>query len=291
MDKPAIKLLVTDLDNTLYDWVTFFAYALYEMVTEAAEILEVSEPTLLDELQRVHQRYGNSEYPFALIETQSVLDKFPGWSPHEVTQALHKAFHRFNRARHQKLTLYPGVSSTLKELHDKGILIVGHTEATTINALYRLKKLCIAPYFNRLYAQASEGEHRLDLIWEMAQDSEAPDIAHIKREERKPNPRIVTRVCSEMGIAPAQTLYVGDSIVSDIGMAKEAGAWTAWAEYGTHYDPSSWDKLVRITHWTAEDVRRVKQAREKYGRSLPDVILHTAFSDILKHFNFLDTPK
>jgi phosphoglycolate phosphatase len=122
----------------------------------------------------------------------------------------------------------------------------------------------------------------------MDQDGEVPDIAHIKRGERKPNPKIVSRICEEMGVPPSQTLYVGDSIISDIGMAKEAGAWTAWAEYGTHYDPVSWDKLVRITHWTAEDVRRVKQARERYGHSLPDAVLQTGFSDIVGYFAFSD---
>jgi phosphoglycolate phosphatase len=286
MQKPIIHLLVTDLDNTLYDWVTFFAYALYEMVSEAADILEVSQETLLDDMRRVHQRYGNSEYPLALIETDSALKKYRGLGPPEITCLLNKAFQKFNWARRQSLALYPGVSKTLKQLHDQGVLIVGHTEATSVNALFRLRKLGIAPYFTRLYAQASEREDLIDLIWEKHVGESGPNVAHLHHGERKPNPQILVKICCDMHVSPAHALYVGDSIVSDVGMAKEVGVWAAWAEYGTRFDLAAWDKLVRITHWTPQDVDRVKLARDRYGRSLPDAVLHSEYSEILQHFSF-----
>lgn len=56
-----IELSVTDLDNTLYDWVTFFASSFYAMVSRAAEILGTPVEMLLDECRRVHQCYGDSE--------------------------------------------------------------------------------------------------------------------------------------------------------------------------------------------------------------------------------------
>ena len=48
MPKPVIKLLVTDLDNTLYDWVGFFAKAFRAMVEVAVPILGVDREALLD---------------------------------------------------------------------------------------------------------------------------------------------------------------------------------------------------------------------------------------------------
>lgn len=80
---------------------------------------------------------------------------------------------------------------------------------------------------------------------------------------------------------PSETLYVGDSISRDIGMAKEAGAWTAWAEYGTHYDPADWNRLVRITHWSREDVERAQAAKEQYGDVRPDFILREGFFELI----------
>ena len=78
--KPTIRLVVTDLDNTLYDWVSFFVPSFYAMVDEAVELLQVARERLLDDLQEVHVRYGTSEQPFALLETKVVEDRLSGKS-------------------------------------------------------------------------------------------------------------------------------------------------------------------------------------------------------------------
>jgi hypothetical protein len=57
------KLLITDLDNTRYDRVTFFTASFRSMVTELTSMLETSEDNLLEESKSIHQRYGNSEQP------------------------------------------------------------------------------------------------------------------------------------------------------------------------------------------------------------------------------------
>jgi hypothetical protein len=72
MSRPLISLVITDLDNTVYDWLTAFVPAFYAMVREAAPLIGVDEEELLDELQAVHRKHGDSEHPFALLETRAV---------------------------------------------------------------------------------------------------------------------------------------------------------------------------------------------------------------------------
>lgn len=72
MTSPRIRLFITDLDNTLYDWVSFFTSSFYEMVGEAAGLLQADRGELLDQLRDVHRRHHNSEHPFALLETPLV---------------------------------------------------------------------------------------------------------------------------------------------------------------------------------------------------------------------------
>ena len=91
-----IRLLICDLDNTLYDWVTFFSRALYAMVDEATRLLAVPKERLLDELQEVHRRYHNTEQPFGLLETRSVRDAYLGLPRREIYRQLNDAFHAFN---------------------------------------------------------------------------------------------------------------------------------------------------------------------------------------------------
>lgn len=281
-----IRLLVCDLDNTLYDWVTFFARAFYSMVDAALPILNVQKSRLLDELQSVHRRYGSSEPPFALLETPSVARRFPGCSRDELHDLLNPAFHAFNSARKAHLRAYPGVESCLSELKNARTTVVAHTEATVVNAEYRLRKLDLLRFFSRIYAVENVGPghpnpHRLE------RQQRTHELRVLRLQQRKPDTRVLQIICADAGVDPAQALYVGDSISRDIGMANSAGVCSAWAKYGTMYEEADWNKLVRITHWTDEDVRRATEARERYGDAEPDVVLEKRFDEVLEHFEFV----
>ncbi len=66
------RALITDLDNTLYNWYAFFIPAFYGMISEAARILDCPESQLIEDMRRVHVRFGDVEHPFALIHTDLV---------------------------------------------------------------------------------------------------------------------------------------------------------------------------------------------------------------------------
>jgi FMN phosphatase YigB (HAD superfamily) len=262
------KLLITDLDNTLYDWVTFFTSSFRGMVEELSKLLGVDEEELLKEFRAVHQKYGNSEQPFAVLELPSVLQKYPGLTRAELTQKLDPALHRFNSIRKRTLSLYPGSFETFHHLTDNGVKIVGHTEAILANAYWRIRTLGIDRYFSRLYTLKG-----MDAI-HISENSRWVDPPHdfvtvLPREERKPNPRLIADICRREDIEPANAYYLGDSLVRDIAMANNAGVKSIWARYGTQYDPSYWSYLVKVTHWTNEDVAREKDLKARFSDVKP----------------------
>ncbi|MFT3698263.1 MAG: HAD family hydrolase [Kofleriaceae bacterium] len=281
--KPRVRLLVTDLDNTLYDWVTFFATSFMEMVEAATRILAADKEKLLDDLRLVHRKYHNSEHPFALLETDTVRSTLVGATPEQCADRLNEAFHAFNSARKRTLRLYPSVLETLTELSAQGVRIVAHTEATVTNAQFRLSKLGIAKFIDRLYALEHVGEHPRAAGAEIV--AGVKNVRLIRHDERKPDPRVLRDISRDTQTPLNEILYVGDSIVRDIGMAKEAGAWAAWAKYGTEFAPEHWRTLVRVTHWTSEDIARSETDKRRLGNAHPDQVLDT-FSDILHHFDF-----
>lgn len=278
MSKFPYKLVVTDLDNTLYDWVTYFSHAFYAMVDAAVGELVVDREQLLDELRDVHRLHRNSEHPFALLETAMVRSRFPNATAAELKARLDVAFHAFNSARKERLRLYDSVVETLVTLRAQGVSIVGHTEATVPNALFRLDKLGIAPLFKKLYAVEPPDVPHPDPAY---QAPSTPPVRYLGHNERKPDPAVLLDICREQAVEVGETLYVGDSLSRDVGMAKEAGVVAAWARYGTQFDKSAWDKLVRITHWTSEDVERAERAREKYAHVKPDLTLDS-FGQLLE---------
>ena len=58
-------------------------------------------------------------------------------------------------------------------------------------------------------------------------------------------------------------------------MAKEAGVTAIWARYGTKYDADCWTYLVKITHWTDDDVSREKNLKTRYANVVPDHTIDT----------------
>jgi phosphoglycolate phosphatase-like HAD superfamily hydrolase len=275
-----MKLLITDLDNTLYDWVTYFAHSFSAMVTRLSLLLGTPVDQLLEEFKVVHQKYENSEQPFAVFEIASVQRRFGRLDRAALKQELDEALHEFNRARREHLHLYPGVMSTLEELRRRGVCVVGHTESIAANAYYRLQYLKISEFFTRLFALEGKvlphpsPERELLLV-------PPGDLLHIvPRAERKPNPGLLLDICARQGVNPAEAVYVGDSLTRDVSMAKAAGVRAVWAEYGVKYDRQLWAILVRVTHWSPTDVRREEELRQAFAATTPDVTIQS-FSELL----------
>ncbi len=272
------KLLITDLDNTLYDWVTFFTASFKSMVEDLTAILDVPEETLLNEFKAIHQRYGNSEQPFALLELPSLKARFSNLPRNEVMARIDPALHRFNSTRKKTLKLYEGAAETLAELQEGGVKIVAHTEAILANSYWRMRALGIDSYFSRLYTL--EGKDAIHVVADGRWVDPPPGfVTVVPREERKPNPRLLADICRREDADPQSTFYVGDSLVRDVSMAKEAGVTAIWARYGTLYDPGCWTYLVKVTHWTDDDVVREKNLKAKFRDVKPDYEID-AFSEL-----------
>ena len=122
------KLLITDLDDTLYDWIGFFIPAFYAMLDELSNITYIDRVKLIREYKELHQKYGSVEYPFVTLELPSIKKKYSNLSVDELKKLLGEAFHRFNSVRKQRLKLYDGVLDTVKLLFEQGVTIIGYTE-------------------------------------------------------------------------------------------------------------------------------------------------------------------
>ncbi len=281
---PLRRMLITDLDNTLYDWVGFFATAFAAMVDELQVLLGIGREDLLGEFKEVHQRVGDSEQPFAVLMLPVVRARFGARPAAEIIAELAPALHAFNAARNEHLRLYPGVGEALAELDRRGTVIVGHTEAMSANAWHRLVKLDVAHHFSRLYCLESDYQGH-PIAGRQEQLAPPADVLRtVPRSERKPNPELLRDICAAEGVSASDALYVGDSISRDVKMAHDAGVTSAWAEYGRHHEGWQWDLLVSISHWTDEDVRREEALRDQSGDVRPDHVL-ARYDELLPLFD------
>src|SRR5262245_14350791 len=110
MGKPRKDVLITDLDNTLFDWVYLWTQCFGAMFSKIVEISKIDPSTLKREIREVHQKYGTSEYSFLLEELPSLRSKFPDES---LLDRFRPAIDAFREQRRAHLRLYPTVAETL----------------------------------------------------------------------------------------------------------------------------------------------------------------------------------
>lgn len=271
-----IKLLITDLDDTLYSWIGFFIPAFYEMVNELSSILKKDKKELLREYKLVHQEKGSVEYPYATTHLPSVQAAYPNYTQKELLKILDPVFHRFNSSRKKNLRLYPNVQDTLTELWESGVRIVGYTESAEENGFYRLRKLGIDNLFCKVYVSDSQYENPNSMVL-----SEKTEVVHGK----KPAPELLEQICKSECISTSEAIYVGDSLTKDIYMAKIAHITSILCKYPC--DPrivqELYQKLVAISHWTAIDFEQEQKLKEICFKDniQPDYTI-TSFDNVIK---------
>lgn len=270
------SLLLVDLDNTLYDWVGFFAPAMQAMITELCAATGADPANVHDELRAVFTRHRSIEYAFCVQATPMVADM-------AVTHrraVVERCRHAFRQARDEHLTLYPGVAETLRELDQGGLTIVATTNAPLYHAVRRLQRLDIAQYFDAIAGRRS---------FEVPDDPcVTRDVVHRRQmaesggrfwsfdiKDLKPSARMYDAALRSTGIAAANALAVGDHPVNDLAPARHLGIRGAWARYGRHIDRDLWLSLLDVTPWTRVDVASQAAPPESSAAALD------RFSDVL----------
>lgn len=64
-----IRLVVTDMDNTLYSWVNYIVPAVEAMVEAVCRATGYPKIRVVQSLKKVYEHYESNEYPFALQES------------------------------------------------------------------------------------------------------------------------------------------------------------------------------------------------------------------------------
>ena len=90
--------LITDLDNTLFDWVDLWHKCFSAMLAEIIRISGLPRETLIPEIRAVHQKHGTSEYAFLIEELPSLKPILKGRPATEVFGPAIKAYRRERRA-------------------------------------------------------------------------------------------------------------------------------------------------------------------------------------------------
>lgn len=287
---PRVSLLVTDLDNTLWDWFAAWHASFSAMLRKLSELSGVSEEQLEHEIQAVHRRRGTSEYSYLLNELPSLLKRTPGSNPSEVYD---EAIHALNRERIRHTRLYPGVMETLRELQRRKVPVVAYTESVAYWSEWRIRRTGLDGLVTVMY---SSPDHDFPAGVNAQQLRTQPPTAyglrktvhkHVPPGILKPNAEVLGSILSDFEVTPQVAVYVGDSLMKDVAMAQELGVHDVHAEYGVSHDRDGYNLLRRVSHWTPQDIKREKELATR-PTIIPSHVLTEGFAQILTMFNFAE---
>ena len=287
MGRLGVELVITDLDNTLYDWFEFWYHSFSTLLDRLVSDSGLSRDILIPEIKHVHERHQTSEYAFLLQELPSLQGLHPG---RNLAVLYDDAIHAYRSARKQHLKLYPGVMSTLEALKRRGVLVVGYTESMGFYSASRVRSLGLDGVLDYLYSPA---DHPLPAGLRREQLRRYPpehyglertEHRHTPEGEVKPNPAVLLDIVGEVGGTVESAIYIGDSLIKDVLMAQDAGVPDVHARYGTAHAREEYELLRAVTHWTAEQVESEKLANSRTVR--PTFTLERGFQQLLDLFEF-----
>ena len=273
------SVLITDVDDTLFDWFQLWRSTFSAMLEEVLKISGADRGQVLDEFREVHQTHGTSEYAFSLQELPS-LQRYG--TPAQILENFRPAIDAFRTARRENLQLFSGVLETLIEWRRRGGLLVAYTESLSYYTKYRLQRLGLDGVIDYLF---SPPDHEIppDLIRRYS----APVYEfrhtvhlHTPKGEHKPNPHLLLQILKDVGGHVGSAAYIGDKLDRDVQMAKDAGVLDVHARYGVAHEREEYDLLVAVSHWTQEMIDREKATKRE---DVEPTIEVQSFDRILEH--------
>jgi phosphoglycolate phosphatase len=292
VSKSQKSVVISDLDNTLFDWVdiwyTGFRALLNALIRETGD----DEEILIPQIKEIHEKRRTSEYAFLIDELPAMRERFT--SAQDFQKAASRIREEFEQGRSSSMHLYPTVDDTLKFLKSQGCLVVGYTESMGFYSNYRLRKLQLDDTLDFIYSPPDHDlpdapSVPLELYTNHERRLRKTRLRNTPQGEIKPNPAILLQIVTELGAQPTDCVYVGDSLMKDVVMAQQADITDVWAKYGEARHRQEYELLRKVTHWTIEAVEkeRVLSARDVK----PCYTLGHSFGELKEMFTFKRFPQ
>lgn len=256
MAETRFKLIVTDIDNTIFDWVRYYVHACDALFQKVSSIIQCPPEQLAKEAKAVFTEHGSIEYPFLIQELPSVIKYFGPDIEGMLQKAVRPGRDAFLLAAEEYLQPYVDVFETLTRIKSlyPDVPLVALTDAPRYVAMWKLNKLGLLSCFDAVYGLP---DPRLPTSKEYNRVKVDPEILlkHLQQSNfgfegrirvlpddyEKPGVKGLKTVLMDFDMDESADLrrsvmWVGDNLRKDVGLGKRLGVVTAWAKYGTHLD-------------------------------------------------------
>ena len=295
-----IDILVLDIDNTVFDWVTYYVHGMESLIAKVAEITKESTLAIAGQCRDVFERHNSIEYPFLIQELAAVNHIFGQDFEKMLSDVVEPGREAFLVGAAPFLKPYEDVVAALSTFRSENpdTEIIALTDAPQYVAMWKLNKLGLLDFFNAVYGLPdptipvcnTTGEIKVSkkiLIKHLNQTKFdfKGTVRELPEDYEKPAIKGLKTVLMDCGMedSPEKVLWVGDNLRKDVTLRQTLGVKTVWAKYGTDIDPKI---KVRLLGFSPEKNIRKNVAIDPADESspTPDHIIGS-FSDLLDIFH------
>lgn len=245
---PAVKLVITDMDNTLASHATYFTRGIEPAITDLSKKTAIPEPELYKSIGDEMEKARSHDYPWSVeiaLKNRLKVGEPGGMSVADFEKNIVKPFwETIDRSLTENHVAYPEVKPTLEELQRRHIPVAVLSDAPAFIGLHRLANLGLRDgLVDRFYGlhNWAEPPGLSEELLQVGRDrvesmlktpNTLKEFRALPAQWEKPETGGFEALMRHYNVRPSETLMIGDSRVKDVGVAHKAGARAVWASYG-----------------------------------------------------------
>ncbi len=316
-EKKPVKLIVSDIDNTISDYFNNWGLAWDKGIGALAESRGMEKDKLYEEIRDNADGYARfHNFPDIIKQTPSL--SLEGKTPEERARLEKndaKICHEVAKEYHNGNTMYEGVMATIRKAKAAGAQFVLYTDSPVSGAIARMADMqfpidmldglvCRADpttevvdgkvQFKKAPMQVTGGVYNgyRDQLVEKLGDK----LVINDGEVWKPNMDVMQGIMDRHGATAEETVMVGDNIKSD-GGAVRLGCHFAWQKEGSEVCPEAQAMYSKINEMASykvgaqahlDNLEKMSKEDPALGKMYQDkmVTLEGGFKDLNKFFRF-----
>jgi putative hydrolase of the HAD superfamily len=234
-----LRAVLFDIDDTLFSTTQFAKVARRNAVRAMIQTgLDLPEEVVLRELDEVVAEFSsNYDHHYDQLLKRMRPKALASVNPALIVAAGIAAYHD---TKFRELKPFDDVIPLLAALRAAGVTTGIITHGWTIKQAEKLVRLGLVPHLDQKAVFISE---QLGIS--------------------KPNPKIYALALRDLGLQPAEAMYVGDSPSHDVTPPKSIGMLATWARRAARFQPSSSDATP--DHVVDDFVQFRRLLKEQHG--------------------------
>lgn len=281
-----VKIVITDLDDTIWDWLTMWYSSFYPYLKNIETLTEINITDLKNNFKHLHQKYHSCESSFIYNDLCCLSDNQKNRIDFESNSQI-SILHQYYRDKKNNLKMYESVLEALEYIKSRKTILVGFTESNSFFTKQRLKHLGLDGLFDCIYSpedfqipdsvtKVYNSEH-----WEPKKTK----FVYLDCKMKKPDHKILLQIIHDYNLNVEDAIYIGDKPARDILMANDANVTSIYARYGHIIEDHRYDLLRDVTHWTDEEVVKEIELKKSINENFikPSYTIDK-FCDILNYF-------